>query len=156
LQVFLDCDGVLADFNTKAIDVCGGLPHDANSHEENSRLWDIIGQCPDFFFGIEKLPDADELVAGVRELGFEPVILTGVPRFKESVGQKLRWGQKHFPSLKMITCRSREKYLHGQPGDVLIDDWGKYQSAWTHMGGIFILHKNTQQSLAELKRSIER
>lgn len=156
MRVFLDCDGVLADFNTKAMRICGKLPHDANSAEENSKLWEMIGECPDFFFQIQKLPDADELVQGVRELGFEPVILTGVPRFKESVGQKLRWGQKYFPSLKMITCRSREKYLHGKPGDVLIDDWDKYRSEWKRMGGIFIHHKSTLQSLAELRRSLQR
>ncbi len=156
MQVFLDCDGVLADFDTKAMSVCGKLPHDASSQEEDSKLWEMIGRCPDFFFRMPKLPDADDLVLGVRELGFEPVILTGVPRFKESVSQKLRWGRKHFPSLKMITCHSSEKYRHGQPGDVLIDDWKKYQNEWKRMGGIFIHHKSSRQSLAELRRSLQR
>lgn len=154
MQIFLDCDGVLADFNTAATVICGTPPRQAADRQAAEKLWSILRAQPEFFTSLPKMPDADELVCGVRALGFVPAILTGTPRWEEAATQKLRWGQRHFPELKMITCHAAQKYRYGQPGDVLIDDWEKYRSLWEQMGGHFILHRNAAQSLAELRRLV--
>jgi hypothetical protein len=80
-----------------------------------------------------------------------PIILTGTPNGDWSVVQKLRWRDKHYPGVPMITCKSKEKRNYCQPGDVLIDDLLKYRELWTEAGGHFIHYvqnpENTVESL---------
>ncbi len=154
MQVFLDCDGVLADFESAAIRVAGRVPRSGGSREDVAALWGKIANSPDFFYHLEKLPDADALVAGVVELGYQPVILTGLPRFMDAAKQKMRWAERHYPSLKMITCSARLKRLNGQPGDVLIDELERFRSEWEQMGGVFILHRSATESLRELREHV--
>jgi hypothetical protein len=150
MKVFLDCDGVLADFDRVAFDLCGKTPRLAEDKAEAAKIWKALRGQPDFFFMLPKMHDADILVQGVRALGFDPVILTGVPLWEEAEEQKLCWGREHFPSLKMVTCRSSEKSLQCERGDVLIDDWDRYKSNWENSGGVFILHKSAEESLKAL------
>ena len=154
MQVFLDCDGVLADFESAAIRVAGCVPRAGGSREEVAAVWAKIGRSPDFFYHLEKLPDADALVEGVIAMGFQPVILTGLPRFMDAAEQKMRWAARHYPALKMITCSARLKRVHGQPGDVLIDDLEKFRGEWEEMGGVFILHRSAQESLRALREHV--
>lgn len=154
MQVFLDCDGVLADFESAAIRVAGRVPRSGGSSEEVAVLWGKIARSPDFFFHLEKLPDADMLVEGVLAMGFQPVILTGLPRFMDAAEQKMRWAERHYPALKMITCAARLKRVHGRPGDVLIDDLERYRSEWEQMGGVFILHQSAAESLRALREHV--
>ncbi|MDR3764023.1 MAG: hypothetical protein P4M01_08020 [Acidobacteriota bacterium] len=151
MQVFLDCDGVLADFESAARRVAGRVPRSGGSRDEVAAVWAKIGRAPDFFYHLEKLPDADVLVEGVIAMGFQPVILTGLPRFMDAAEQKVRWAERHYPGVKMITCSARLKSLHGKPGDVLIDDWDRFRPEWERMGGVFIHHSSAEESLHELR-----
>ena len=156
MQVFLDCDGVLADFDSYAAGLLGMHPRQYEREQHNDKkLWDILYAHDDYFYKLPKMPDADELVAGVEEMGFEPIILTGIPSKEGSdwaIGQKTRWAEKHFPHLSIICCKSRNKFEHMVPSmhNVLIDDWDKYKSVWEEAGGTFILHKSARDSLEKL------
>lgn len=60
--------------------------------------------------------------------------------------------RKHLGShVEVICCRSSQKFVHGSKGDILIDDWPRYEKAWKKMGGIWITHINAQHSIARLK-----
>ena len=157
MQVFLDCDGVLADFDGFAAEVLGMPPreYDRIKHN-NSDLWDRLYAVEDYFFKLPKMYDADDLVEGVEALGFTPIILTGIPSKNGSdwaIDQKTRWAQVHFPHLDIICCKSKEKSLNMIDGvhNVLIDDWAKYKKIWEGKGGTFILHTSAEQSLKELE-----
>jgi hypothetical protein len=77
-----------------------------------------------------------------------PIILTGCPEGGWSEPQKLSWAARHFPGVKMITCLSKEKFLHMMsPGDVLVDDYLRYRELWENAGGIFIYHISTKESI---------
>ena len=154
-HIFLDCDGVLADFNGRVKllsgrdvnrDFGGALGTVAGAKE----LWDIIGADGDFYAKLEPLPDAQALYEAVRHL--EPTIITGVPHsYPWAEPQKRDWANRHFPGVPVITCPSAEKRLHMKArGDVLIDDWAKYRHLWDQAGGHFILHTSTETSLNEL------
>jgi hypothetical protein len=156
MHVFLDCDGVLADFDRYAESILGLPPREYERQKHNNKqLWDILYAHDDYFYKLPKMPDADELVEGVKALGFDPVILTGIPSKEGSdwaIGQKTRWAEKHFPDLDIICCKSKEKALHMIQGhhNVLIDDWAKYKHIWEETGGTFILHTSANDSLAKL------
>lgn len=159
--MFLDCDGVLADFDKKAMEILGGIrPRDFEGTEGEQALWEKIYSVEEFFYSLDPMPDMLELVRGVEALGFHPTVLTGIPKPKEhqkssvpAAEQKRKWVGKHLGfSYPVITCRSVEKCHHIQePGDVLIDDWHRYIPNWEAAGGKFILHTSAKQSLIELE-----
>lgn len=167
MKVFLDLDGVMADFDKRAMEILGtGItPRLFEGQKGEQALWDMIYSVKDFFYSLEPMPDAYELLRGVEARGFHPTILTGVPAPREhqkssapAADQKRRWVLKHLgPQYEVITCRSKDKVrsLETQ-GDVLIDDWHRYQQVWIDGGGHFVLHTSAADSLKQLDDYLRR
>lgn len=150
MQLFLDCDGVLANFDKAATKLFGGMKPAVFENTYGTReFWKRINTTPDFFFNLDKMPDADELVNATKHL--KPIILTGRPQGKWGEEQKLRWRDKHFPDLEMIVCLSRDKIKHAKPGDVIVDDWEKHRQTWIDGGGIWVMHTSAKDSIRQLK-----
>ena len=124
--VFLDCDGVLADFDQGAAEVFGMPPREFERRFGLKRFWSRLASTPDFFNSLDLLPDAMELYEAVRSLN--PVILTGLPRGDWAEPQKRRWAARHFPGVEVITTSAALKREHCRPGDALIDDRDKYRT----------------------------
>jgi len=149
-QLFLDCDGVLADFETAAAQVFGMPARQAEQKLGPKQFWHRLRRHEDFYGSLPLLPDARKLFHAVQHLN--PIILTGCPLGGWAEEQKHRWAAVHFPGTRMITCMAREKRLHMKPGDVLVDDLLKYQALWEDAGGVFIHHTSAGNTIAELKR----
>jgi hypothetical protein len=149
-QVYLDCDGVLADFDAAAGSVLGMAPHIFERRFGPARFWQKLAAAPDFFANLDLLPDAMELYEAVRHL--KPVILTGLPRGSWAEPQKRLWAERHFPDVPVITTTAALKREHCHPGDALVDDRHKYRHLWESAGGVFIHHRSARQSIADLRR----
>lgn len=149
MQLYLDCDGVLADFDAGASAILGMAPRAFEQRHGIGRFWKALGTAPDFYANLEPLPDAMALFEGVRHLN--PIILTGLPRGGWAEAQKRRWAHKHFPETPVITCMARDKRAYCSPGDVLVDDTLKYKHLWEEAGGVFIHHRSADETLAELR-----
>ena len=149
-QLFLDCDGVLADFNKRAFEIVGMNPREFEVLNSAKIFWNKIYSVPDFFYSLEPMHDAFELVEAVTHLN--PIILTGKPRGDWAADQKLRWRDKYFPKLEMIVCPSRDKITFAKPGDVIVDDWEKWRQTWINGGGVWVLHTSAKTSIQELKQ----
>lgn len=154
MKVFLDLDGVLADFVASATSVLGAPPTEYEAEHGTNAYWAKLRAVPDFYATLPLMPDADALWRGVISLtGCEPIILTGVPKWETATRQKLAWAEGHFPTAaKVITCAARDKARYALPGDVLIDDRPTYIDHWRAAGGVFIVHTSAKTSLAELAR----
>ncbi|WP_294394895.1 hypothetical protein [uncultured Sphingomonas sp.] len=150
MQLYLDCDGVLADFERAAFDLLGASPHDYQQRRGAGAFWRELARHPDFYGSLPLMPDAMELFAGVRHL--HPVILTGLPRGAWAAPQKVRWAAEHFPGTRIITCMAVDKRRHAQAGDILVDDTLRYQHLWEEAGGTFVHHRTAAETLAELRR----
>jgi len=149
-RLFLDCDGVLADFDTRASELFGMPPRQFEARYGAKRFWDRIAGHEDFFHELPLMPGARELWDAVAHL--RPVILTGLPRGGWAAPQKMRWAARHFPGARMITTMARAKRDHMEsPGDVLVDDLSKYRVLWEEAGGVFVHHRNAKDTLAELE-----
>jgi hypothetical protein len=148
-QLFLDCDGVLADFDKGATAILGMPPKAFEKRHGIGRFWAKLASAPDFYFSLPLLPGAMELFEAVKHL--DPIILTGLPRGNWAADQKVRWAAQHFPGTRIITTMARDKRNHGKPGDILVDDMLKHAALWEEMGGIFIHHKEVGQTLEQLK-----
>ena len=147
--IFLDCDGVLADFDGGAVRVFGMHPRMFERRFGLKRFWARLASEPDFFNTLDLLPDAMELFEAVRSKN--PVILTGLPRGAWAEPQKRRWAERHFPGVEVITTSAALKREHCHPGDALVDDRDKYRHLWEEAGGIFIHHQNAAASIAHLR-----
>lgn len=145
-QLYLDCDGVLADFDQHFCDKFGMRCHEHEQKYDDKEFWRKIQFDTEGFF--ENLPlmhGALELFSRVKHL--EPIILTGCPKGTWSQPQKISWAKRYFPGTKMITCRSRSKKDYCKPGDILIDDITKYKHLWEEVGGVYIVHKTVDETL---------
>ncbi len=148
-RVYLDCDGVLADFDKGATQVLGMPPAAFERRHGLGRFWQALASAPDFFGGLEPMPDAMQLYEAVRHL--DPVILTGLPRGRWAEPQKRRWAAEHFPGVEVITTSAALKREHCHPGDVLVDDRDRYRHLWEQAGGHFVHHRDARTSIAALE-----
>jgi hypothetical protein len=149
-QLFLDCDGVLADFDRAFEETFGHAPRTFEERHGSNVFWrNIREEAPEFYRHLPLMDDARELYEAVAHL--RPIILTGCPMGGWAETQKIAWAKEHFPGVPMVTCRSRDKRVYCRPGDILIDDWPKYRGLWEDAGGKFILHRSASESLATLK-----
>ena len=147
-QLYLDCDGVLADFDAGAQGVLGMKPRAFEQRHNLGRMWARLASAPDFYATLPMMPGARDLFEAVRHL--DPIILTGLPRGDWAAPQKVRWAAEHFPGTRIITCMARDKRDHAKEGDVLVDDTLKHRHLWEEAGGIFVHHRSVDATLAEL------
>lgn len=146
-QIFVDMDGVLADFDSGYESVFGLRP---SIHADNVD-WELVRQHKDFYLNLPPMSDAFDLWRFIAP--HAPIILTGVPRsVDEAAENKTAWVRRMFGDVEVRCCRSSEKCLHASPGDILIDDWEKYRKKWEKAGGIWITHQNAIETIATLER----
>lgn len=153
-QIYVDLDGVLADFVSAVRSLFGREPVEAEEALGTRDFWKTIYDRENFFYDMEVMPGAYLLWRFCQELVPTPVVLTGIPLNGDVPGgaaaQKRAWVLKHFFHARVITCRSRDKFHQCHPGDVLIDDRDQYRELWENVGGIFIHHKNARDSIIAL------
>lgn len=150
-KLWLDCDGVLADFDRYFMSLSDGVhPRKYEEINGSKNFWKLIQNDNNFFFNLPVMKDAYILYDKLKHLN--PTILTGVPNGEWSKSQKLSWRDKHFPGVEMICCPSKDKYKHMESDcmNIIIDDWIKYKHIWEENGGVFILHSSAYDSLGEL------
>ncbi|MCB4825096.1 hypothetical protein [Roseicella aerolata] len=144
--LFLDLDGVLADFDRGVEVVTGKRPEELPLKS----MWAALSRAPRFFDTLEFMHDAQELWAFCAPL--RPTILTGLPLGTWAPAQKKRWVARmlgaHVP---IITCMSRDKPRWSGPGHVLVDDRASAAEGWERKGGIFIHHTSAERSIARLQ-----
>lgn len=149
-QLFVDLDGVLADFDG-LIEREFGLVN--NRENEHPNFWGIVSQYKGrLYYDMDPLPDAAYLWKKLKP--YDPIILTGCPTsIPDADSDKRKWVKQYIDNnAKVITCKSRDKCKFGKPGDVLLDDWPKYKHLWEDMGGIFLVYKgNVEESLQQVK-----
>ena len=147
-QVFVDMDGVLADFDRHHEAIFGVRP-DKVADNVN---WGAVRAHKDYYLHIPPMADAFVLWDFVARLVKPPIVLTGIPSsVEEAAANKTAWVRKHLgEGVRVICCPSKDKSLHAAPGDILIDDWPKYRDAWLAKGGRWITHTSAERSIDEL------
>jgi len=151
--LFIDMDGVLADFDAAYKAVTGWAPDKRLDNVD----WREVVARPGFYANLPPMPDAlilwDFAANYALVRGYNIVILTGVPSsVPEAAADKRRWVNRHIGEhVPMIACRSRDKSKHAKAGDILVDDWERYKDKWLAIGGIWITHTDAASSIAALK-----
>jgi len=147
-RLFLDCDGVLADFDLAARQLLRMTPKQYITTHGRGAFWSKLAKAKNFYGSLPEMPDARRLFDAVKHL--DPTILTGLPLGKWAAPQKIEWAAEHFPGVPIITCMAADKHKHMHPGDVLVDDREKHRAAYEAAGVVFVHHKNAEDSLRQL------
>ena len=147
-HLFLDCDGVLADFDTGAKALLGMTPTAFEKRHGRSEFWKRLARHGNFYGHLQEMPDAQLLFKAVKHL--KPTILTGLPLGTWAAPQKERWAAEHFPGVPIITTMAAKKHLHMERGDVLVDDRDRHRHLWEGAGGVFVHHRNAEDSIRQL------
>lgn len=140
-KLFLDLDGVMADFDAHFPAVFGldhrGLADDA--------MWERINAHPSYFLDMPPCDGALKFFRAIQDL--DPIILTSCPRtnYQHVARQKRQWVRKHLSGeimvLPIIGGHNKPLFMHWG-GDILIDDFEKNIDPWVKAGGIGILHRD--------------
>lgn len=156
-KVYVDVDGVLADFHQRATQLTGmNVIPDRNDREETKVFWNKLKrEHPRVFRDLPLMPDSGKLWKYVR--GYQPTILTAVPRlesFPTAPEDKKFWIKQHFGSgVPVIVVQSAKvKPEYAEPNAILIDDRDDTIEQWNARGGIGILHKNAKTTIQQLQR----
>jgi 5'(3')-deoxyribonucleotidase len=149
-RLFLDADGVLADFDLGTRRLLGMRPKEFIARHGRGAFWKRLANAKNFYGALPKMPDADLLFDAVQHL--KPTILTGLPLGSWAAPQKVEWAAEHFPGVPIITCMARDKHKHMYRGDVLVDDREKHREAYEAAGVVFVHHKDAEDSLRQLSK----
>jgi hypothetical protein len=151
LKLFVDMDGVLADFDAHH-EAIFGVRSDKLLDNVN---WKAVRGVKDFYLNIPPMADMHALWDFIRE--YNPIVLTGIPSsVEEAADNKRAWIRKNLGGdVEVRCCLSKEKYLHCTPGAILIDDWEKHRQLWVEAGGHWITHTSATQTIAELRELVQ-
>lgn len=155
-RLFIDMDGVLADFDKGYEKVFETKLLPRNVREDGAPggiNWEWVRGTPGFFRNLPPMPGAKQLWNFASRQG--AYILSGCPdRFGSNIAwEKRMWVKANLgKDIPTITCPSKEKCLYAHYGDVLVDDWEKYQSKWEAVGGVWITFKDMPQVITELRK----
>lgn len=154
-KIFLDSDGVLADFESHWNTLFIKSPEEMRENFGKKEMWRLVkDQDPDFFLNLPLMPDAMELFEAVADM--DPIILTGSPT-DWGYSQKAKWIRKNFPKeVPFAVCQSKHKHIFANKGDILIDDRTKYKHLWEGVGGQFIVHTSAADSIRQFKETQKR
>lgn len=157
--IYVDLDGVLADFEEGLRRVSGGL---GLEEVGDDNLWKVIRPHADgFYANLPLMPDAKTLWGYLTKNFNNVEILTAIPRrasFPTAERDKEIWVRKHFgPSVKVnFGPYAKDKQRHCVPGDILIDDSELNIPQWRAKQGIGILHTSANDSISQLETLLDR
>lgn len=165
-KLFVDLDGVLADFERGVKKFTGKYPRE---FESLGKMWKAVSAIDDFYNRLDWMPDGKFLWESVEP--FHPTILTGIPYGNIPwAEQKRKWVDRHLGKhVKMTIKYPREtkldssikahstEYSHEGKESVwiLIDDDTKHKQPWIDGVGIFIHHVEAVDTIAELINILE-
>jgi len=144
--IFLDMDGVVADFDSYVSNLLGRKIGWSSTQDLSDEEWERLASVDRLYYQFPLMPDATKLVAYVKSLStrFHVGFLTAVPRrstIPSAKDDKQAWVDKYFPGMRMdIGPYSHHKQKWCKPGDILIDDRPSNIEQWTAVGGIAIYH----------------
>ena len=159
-NIYLDMDGVVANFDKRFEDLSGMLPQAYVDKHGKNAFWDLIDEKHkvSFWRGIEVMPGANELVSFVSQYPYQ--MLTAPSVKKQSVIGKGLWVKDKVGTLypskpKVFYRKAKEKHMvkpELTKNDILVDDRPDTIARWAGAGGTAILYQSANQVINDLKK----
>jgi hypothetical protein len=153
-KIYVDMDGVIADFN-KAYKARFKLyPEDTRDRKEFYGLFETFIR-EDCFAKLDLMDDARELIDFLNTVSTPKEILSSTAREEFHamiVPQKATWLNTHnIAYTQNFVPGKRHKYKYATPNSIIIDDTKSVIDDWNKAGGIGILHTDAASTIAILK-----
>ena len=157
-MIYLDMDGVIADFTKRYKELYRMEPKDAEKKKQFDKFFNefiATGQ----FAKLDLMPGAmDGLTFLRKHLTVPTQILSSTAneaRYEDISNQKLIWLQTHGITFSAnFVPGKRHKYKFAGPDKIIIDDTQSVIDQWRKAGGIGILHKDWPSTLAILRQYV--
>ena len=160
-EILVDMDGVLFDyekfFNENAPNHISYY-QDREKKEEFDEIKSILIKEKEIYKNLDFMPDGkalyEELLILAEKYNVNLSVMTATGKLYSDMAAKQK---EHCVSNKIpkipfaYVVRSKHKARHATPNTILIDDREKSIKPFVEMGGIGILHKNTKNTIKELK-----
>ena len=164
-KVYLDMDGVLADFDRGVEELCHmqALPQNGKRDPaKDDRMWESIREIGHFYGKLQLMPGAKEMFDRIyAQFGDKVEILTGIPKPERGITtageDKTEWMKKYLSDrirMNIVLRKEKKNYCTG-PESILIDDREGTILEWRKQGGTGILHVNPEETLRILRELIE-
>ena len=152
--IYLDMDGVIADFENRYKELYHMVPREAEKHKKFDKFFDEFIATQQFA-NLDLMPGAGEGLEFLRKANVLTQMLTSSAsekRHDDISRQKVLWLEKHGITFNpIIVPGKRLKQNYATPDAILIDDTESVINQWREAGGIGILHKDWVTTLAILK-----
>jgi FMN phosphatase YigB (HAD superfamily) len=153
-KIYCDMDGVLADFDKRFKDL---NPEKLSAAQYQTKygiekFWNFIDEenKVKFWVGIPWMPDGKQLWDYIKDK--QPTLLSAPSRKPASRLGKRLWVKNNIPGTPLILAAADKKQNYSGRNKILIDDRLDNIEQWVSQGGIGILHKNTQDTIQQLKK----
>lgn len=167
--LYLDMDGVLADFNARAAELLGAPPEEVAQTEKRGRWpedqWRRLVEDQNFYRNLPKTIIADRVIdLALRfqnDLGWTVRLLSAIPRGNDmpaAFHDKIDWFNERWPDAGFrvhFGPYSHDKHKQCSPGDILVDDRLINCEEWLRAGGraIQVLAEDPEEALEHLERA---
>lgn len=155
-KVYVDLDGVLANFAKKAREIVDVDLDTADKKTTNQFFRELDKRALEgkkFFENMEPMPDASKLWNYVKK--YDPIVLSSTGYTHRAEEEKRAWVKKHFgdkaAKAALFVRQSKEKSKYADDRSVLIDDRSKSIDPWVAAGGIGIIHTSAAKTIHQLK-----
>jgi len=153
-KIYLDMDGVIADFDKRYKELYKIAPKDADTYKTFDKFFTTF-IADRQFATLDLMPDAMMLINYLRSLSVPTEILSSTSSEKRDAdirAQKLMWLQTHNIGFKVnLVPGKRLKKDFSNANSILIDDTPVNIDQWRREGGVGILHTDTISTLGILK-----
>jgi hypothetical protein len=154
-QIYCDMDGVLVDFKKGFQNFTGQSAGAPKIGKERDKFWadfnSVLKQKGvlerEYWAGLPWMGDGKRLWKYIKP--HSPIILSAPSHSDESkIGKKI-WIKREIGNVPTILSYQKEKYA--DKNSILIDDRKDFIDKWISNGGIGVLHKNTPDTIRQLK-----
>lgn len=153
-KIYLDMDGVIADFEKRYKHLYRILPRETATHKEFDKFFDEFIATKQFST-LDLMSGAVEGMKYLDTLGIPIEILSSTAseeRHNSISKQKRTWLQINNLTYKQnFVPGKRHKYKFATPDSVIIDDTESVIKDWRKAGGIGILHRDWSSTMSILR-----
>ncbi len=145
VKIYVDMDGVLADFDTHFFNLYGFQPQEFEKKYGEKAFWDKVYSYVDFFAHMPPFHGHRYFYNELLRITPHVIILSSPSKTNRDLCIKgklffLKYHMTNQLGETPFAIFESRKYLYACPNSILIDDYSKKIDAWNEAGGIGILH----------------
>ena len=154
--LYLDLDGVLADFDSHAEKLVLASGKRVTNEKE---WWNILKADQNFFYNLKPMSYAMAILKAAHAVTPNVQILTALPAkhtFPNAEEDKRRWVEKYLGKSMKVNFGpySKDKWKHAKPGDILVDDRLSNIQEWKNLAkcpAILHIHHNYKDTIDKIQ-----